>query len=271
MDVSGRRLERTREKGENMVVHACFTAILVAASIAGAGEVPHPIDETPLIVGDPVLTDVNQLAVVLATTETPGVEKLIDRVKLKAQVSQKLRDAGIRPVEENSESTQRLLVHIEGIDVPDSDKYAYRVQTALCRLGMVPGQESRKIQVEVWRVRPVMAVAGKAQAGDVISAAVLAQTEFFSAARTAARSLPDATKSAGKDSPARGAVGQPQLSPQAAGPELAYPFVASKSGSVFHRPDCRWAQNISGDNRLGYKSREEAIQSGKRPCKSCKP
>jgi hypothetical protein len=50
-----------------------------------------------------------------------------------------------------------------------------------------------------------------------------------------------------------------------------YPFVASVSGSVFHRPDCRWAQNIGGDNRLSYKTREEAVQAGKRPCKSCKP
>jgi hypothetical protein len=238
---------------------------VVTASLSGVAEALPPIDETSSIAGDPVLADVNQLAVVLATGETPGVEGLIDRVKLKAQVSQKLRDAGMTPVEQNSESTLKLLVHIEGIDVPDSDKYVYRVQTALCRLVTAPGQGNRRIQVEAWRVSPVMAVATKAKAGDAIVAAVLVQAEVFIEARKAARSLPDGVKDAGKDSPGNGVVGQ------SAGSELAWPFVASKSSDVFHRSDCRWAQNISGDNRLNYKTREEAIQSGKRPCKSCKP
>jgi hypothetical protein len=44
-----------------------------------------------------------------------------------------------------------------------------------------------------------------------------------------------------------------------------YNYVASKNSSVFHKTGCRWAQNISEDNR------EEAIKSGKRPCKLCNP
>ena len=47
--------------------------------------------------------------------------------------------------------------------------------------------------------------------------------------------------------------------------------VASKTSDVFHKPDCRWAQNISADNLIQYKSRNEAIKAGKRPCKWCKP
>lgn len=252
-----------------MVAHACLMAFIAAMSLGGASDASLEIDGLSLIAGDPVLADVNQLDVVLATRENPSVEELIDVVKLKAQVWQKLRDAGVRPVEESSEWTQRLLVHVEGIEMPDCGKYVYRVQTALCRLVIVPGQENRRVQVEVWRVRPVLAAADKAQAGDAICTAVLSQAEFFTAARKAARSLPDATKNAAKDPPAGGAAG-PLISP-VAGTESAYSFVASKNGSVFHRSDCRWAQNISGDNRIGYKTREEAIQAGKRPCKSCKP
>ncbi len=123
-----------------MAVHACCLAILVATSLVGASDTSLRIDEAPLIAGDPVLADVNQLTVVLVTGETPGVEGLIDATKLTAQVWQKLRDAGMTPVEQNSESTPRLLVQIEGTDVPDSDKYVYRVQTGLCRLVTVPGQ-----------------------------------------------------------------------------------------------------------------------------------
>jgi len=254
-----------------MAIHACFMAFIIAASLGGASDASRALDETPLLVaGDPVLADIDRLAVVLATRETPGVEGLINATVLKAQISQKLRDAGIVPVEENSESTQRLLVHIEGVEVPGSGQYVYRVQTALSRLVMVPGQGNRRIQVEAWRVRPAMAVAARAKAGDAIRAAILVQTDVFIEARKAARSLPGGIKDAGKDSAAKGAVDSP-ASPQVAQSESAYPFVASKSSDVFHRSDCRWAQNISGDNRLGYKTREEALDSGKRPCKSCKP
>ena len=48
-------------------------------------------------------------------------------------------------------------------------------------------------------------------------------------------------------------------------------YVASTSGTVFHRPDCRWAQNISPANLVTYASKDEAIKGGKKPCKSCKP
>lgn len=39
----------------------------------------------------------------------------------------------------------------------------------------------------------------------------------------------------------------------------------------FHRPDCKWAKEIKSNNLLRFKTREEAIQSGRRPCKLCKP
>jgi len=48
-------------------------------------------------------------------------------------------------------------------------------------------------------------------------------------------------------------------------------YVASTSSTVFHKPDCRWAQNIAPTNLVTYKSQDEAIKDGKRPCKSCKP
>jgi len=48
-------------------------------------------------------------------------------------------------------------------------------------------------------------------------------------------------------------------------------YVASKKSKVFHRPDCKWVKKISPQNLMGFKSRDEAIKSGRRPCKSCGP
>ncbi len=48
-------------------------------------------------------------------------------------------------------------------------------------------------------------------------------------------------------------------------------YVASKKSKVFHHPDCKWAKKISSKNLMGFNTREEAIKSGRRPCKSCRP
>ena len=50
-----------------------------------------------------------------------------------------------------------------------------------------------------------------------------------------------------------------------------YMYVSSKNSQVFHRPNCRSAKRIKPENLVGYNSREEVIQAGKRPCKVCKP
>ncbi len=50
-----------------------------------------------------------------------------------------------------------------------------------------------------------------------------------------------------------------------------YEFIGSKSSDVFHKPDCHSASNISSENLVSYKTREEAVKAGKRPCKWCNP
>ncbi len=254
-----------------MAVHAYLTAILVAASVGGAADVPLRAEPDLLISANHILADVNELHLVLMTQETPGIERMIDVPTLKAQVVQRLRDAGIVLLERDTETTHRLVVHLEGIEVPGSDKYVYRIQTAMSRLVTVPGLGNRRLQTEVWRVRPVMEAAAGPDAGKRIPAAVLVQVEAFVGAYQAARSVLNLTEDAAKDVPSAGASGRTQATPQNLSAAVSHPFLASRSSSVFHRPDCRWAQNISGNNLIGYQTREEAARSGKRPCKSCKP
>ncbi len=50
-----------------------------------------------------------------------------------------------------------------------------------------------------------------------------------------------------------------------------YKYVSSKNSQVFHRPQCRSVKRIKPENLVGYNSKDEAIQAGKRPCKVCKP
>jgi hypothetical protein len=50
-----------------------------------------------------------------------------------------------------------------------------------------------------------------------------------------------------------------------------YQYVSSKNSKVFHSPQCRSAKRINPENLVGYNSKEEVVQAGKRPCKVCKP
>ncbi len=248
-----------------MMIHACFMAVLVGASIGGAAA-PTPSDPGLLITTDEALADVELLCVVLATQQMPQVEQVIDANGLKSRIEARLDGADIKHIEHGAGPGARLVVHIEGVAVPGSDKYVYRVQTSLNRQVLLTGRPDPQIQAEVWQTRPEMQVVAKAEAAEAMTTAALTQAEAFIAARKTARASLAKT----------GSTAQKSSSPVPAGsqdPQAAskYPFVASRSSSVFHRSDCRWAQNIADNNLVGYRTREEALQAGKRPCKTCKP
>jgi micrococcal nuclease len=57
---------------------------------------------------------------------------------------------------------------------------------------------------------------------------------------------------------------------QVAGEE--YYLASGKSERfVFHRPDCNWAARIKKENIVRFANREEALDSGYSPCRTCKP
>jgi hypothetical protein len=53
--------------------------------------------------------------------------------------------------------------------------------------------------------------------------------------------------------------------------QAQFSFVGSKSSVVFHKPDCTSVKSILPKNLVYYKTRDEAIAAGKRPCLKCKP
>ncbi len=50
-----------------------------------------------------------------------------------------------------------------------------------------------------------------------------------------------------------------------------YKYAASKKSEVFHYITCSYVSKIKPDNLILFKTREEAIASGRRSCKKCKP
>lgn len=48
-------------------------------------------------------------------------------------------------------------------------------------------------------------------------------------------------------------------------------FIASSQGEKFHKPGCRYVDNISTGNKVYYETREDAIADGKTACSVCDP
>ncbi|MGB9590343.1 MAG: Ada metal-binding domain-containing protein [candidate division WOR-3 bacterium] len=48
-------------------------------------------------------------------------------------------------------------------------------------------------------------------------------------------------------------------------------YCASRNSNVFHYPSCEMVQKIDPRNLIWFKTRDEAIRTGKRPCRVCRP
>ena len=48
-------------------------------------------------------------------------------------------------------------------------------------------------------------------------------------------------------------------------------YYGSAKSNKYHLPSCPWAQKISSDNRVVFKTKDEAAAKGYVPCKVCKP
>lgn len=62
---------------------------------------------------------------------------------------------------------------------------------------------------------------------------------------------------------------KPQIPPT--NTQAQFSYIGSKNSKVFHKPDCTVVKNILPQNLVYYKTRDEAVAAGKRPCLKCKP
>jgi hypothetical protein len=60
------------------------------------------------------------------------------------------------------------------------------------------------------------------------------------------------------------AAGEPDAEP-------AGGYVCSKSSKVFHKPTCSHAKRLDMSKAQTFATRDEAIKTGRRPCKTCNP
>jgi len=194
--------------------------------------------------------------------------------QLEANVKEKLRRAGIEldtnPAE-NFLIIPELRIYINSLSLQDSQQCVFRVRTALARAVCIKGEQNPVFKADIWQTLPAMHAAAEQEMPDIVTNLVMEQVDAFisiykSTMITDIKST-DARTSENTISENPAEQVEKDVNPAA----LEYNYVASNSSNIFHKPDCRWAQNISKENLVKYKSREEAIKAGKRPCKTCNP
>ena len=256
---------------KHYLILAVITGILCVPT-QGEVELPLPEDTRPMLIGqaNPALSGIAQLYVIIVPPDSEPNSKDLFWRELEEKVKNKLNKAGIqtiRGIAGNILSTGELRVYVDTLKLKDLQRYVFRIQTSLSRPVYLAKDSSWFIKADVWKKGSLMQAVSVQSMPPAVSNKVLQQVEAFIAAYLAAN--PPGTR---PYAPNDITVKPEKLTkPDAKRTVAEYKYVASKNSKVFHKPDCRWVKRILAKNLVGYNSREEAIEAGKRPCKLCKP
>jgi len=216
----------------------------------------------------PALAGVSKFRLSILRMGARAEDDGLDWAELVAMVSEKFRKTGIELPAGNRYSDPNmpeLRIYIDMLKLEASKQYVFRIQTSLARVTNIVGRQTPLFKAEIWKVNPIMQAASVEDMPAEVVDIVLDQVNAFIGAYLATN--PRGGQFESNQTP----TSQNNAGPNVVSAADAGKYVASNSSGIFHRPDCRWAGNISAENLVAYRTRDEAIQSGKRPCKSCEP
>ena len=239
-----------------------------------SGEVESLSPGTLLGQPEPTLKGVRQLyIVILAPDAEPNKEGLVWE-NLEAAVGNKIGEAGIKIAQAiqrehilRSLAIPELRIDINMLKIVESQQYVFHIETSLAKKVYLTKDASQRIKVDLWKTEPTMQAVSAEGMPAAVTSVVLEQVEAFIHAYLAANP-PNKQPSNSNDI---SIAPEEQLEPAAESTPAEYKYVASKNSKVFHKPDCSSAKRIKPENLVGYSTREEAINAGKKPCKLCKP
>lgn len=168
----------------------------------------------------------------------------------------------------SSKTGVELIIRVEFLKVPDSNLFAVRIETVMGRQMLLATGSDRIFIVPLPLEQQSIRFVSEDDLPDFIEKTASQHIDQFLRNYKATKSLQE-RKTTDTDHTTAEPTDSTTASQQTQ--TLKYMYVASKNSSVFHKSDCRWAKKISPANFVGYQSRDEAINDGKRPCKWCKP
>jgi hypothetical protein len=238
--------------------------------VPALGEVESLPPGTLLGQPNPALAGIDKLCVVITQLDDEPNKDGLDREELETRIINKLKECGIKVtagIAGDILNIQELRVGIEMLKLKDLQQYVFHIQTSLATKVSLSDKLPLCIKADVWKTEPTMQAVSVQSMPAAVTSAVLEQVEAFIHAYLAANPPNKRPTDANDISIAP----EEHLKPVAKSTPAEYKYVASKNSSVFHKPDCIWAKKIKPENLVGYSSRDEAINAGKRPCRQCNP
>ena len=248
-----------------------LTALVCSAALGGL-EWPEPDEQILTAQPNPALAEIKELQVFIVPPDTePNKDGLVWE-ELDRNVRLKLKQTGIKiaqvvyPNRRVQTPDPELRVHIDMLMIPGSQQYVFRVQTSLSRLVYLTKEARLLSKADVWQISSPMQTISVRNMPAKVTKVVLEQIETFAQCYQIANP-PGVQQPDSRDAPQAkdAAITAAKTAP------AEYKYIASKNSQVFHTLNCRSAKRISADNLVGYNTREEAINAGKRPCKLCTP
>ena len=250
-------------------------AVALSALTTARTQLPENIRPRLIARSHPELASIDSLYVtVIPSGRSPNEYDPTWR-DLAQQVRHKLSQAGIKVLtagHDDKPISPRLVVYIDLLRLSDSKQRVFHIRTCLSRivrLDLRPVRSAAPVHIpaDVWKTSSPVTLTSMPDPAGEIEKTVISQTETFIVAWIAANPPGRETTNVGETS----VPGTKQTRPPTEPPPSGANYVASKNSKVFHRPDCSSARRISAHNLVTYRTRTEAINAGKRPCKICKP
>jgi hypothetical protein len=227
----------------------------------------------------PMLTDIDRLCVTIDHAGLEPNEPAINWTDLQLEAARRINEAGIEimPVKGiRLAGIPDLRITIMMTAIEDTGQFVFHMETSLYRLVELADNGTIKISSPVWASKIVMQSTAAEDIGKAVRRATLRQVdEFISAWKTtqvkpSAKSA-DGNKDGAGQNPALESAKDRGLRTSPATEAPKETCVASKNSKVFHKSECSTAKTISGENLITFASKEQALGSGRRPCRKCNP
>ena len=255
------------------LILAVITGILCIPTLGQIEPTLPEYEYDSLLIGwaNPALAGIDNLVVtIIHPDEEPNG---LVWEKLKAQINNKLNEAGIKVFSPEPGVMYKLpilpelIIRVDMLKLEQSQQYVFHIQTLLAKNIHIQTKPALRQKADVWKTKPVMQVTSIQNMPAAVTNTVLEEINTFITAYLDAN--PKDTTPA---DPNQTGISQKET---ARPPDTSAPtkdtYVASKKSQVFHKSTCSSAKRILSENLVHYKTRQDAINDGKRPCKNCNP
>jgi len=197
----------------------------------------------------------------------------LDEEDIRRNIQRQLEDAGIkvRPPQmwRAVPGRCRLRVAVKVYKPARQETFVYNLKVDFLQTVTLERKPQTQIDVVTWELM-WFAHGPKSRLGQTIGQNLKVLTaSFIKDYLRANPTYKDSAESQNSDSALTNTKGRAKSNPGSSAGK--YLLTGSNGSDVFHKSHCHSVGNISTENIVMYKTRQEAVKAGKRPCKWCNP